>query len=56
MPWKFVNLDRPPVGTVFRMALQYNDRVPDDPALRQVECFKMKLMAPRRFGWFVLSR
>ena len=56
LPWKFVNLDRPPVGTVFRMALQYNDRVPDDPALRQVECFKMKLMAPRRFGWFVLSR
>ena len=56
LPWEFVNLNAPEAGTTFRMAMQYNDRVPDDPALRQVECFRMKFAAPQRFGWFVLGK
>ena len=54
-PWEFINLHSPKAGTVFRMALQVNDRIPDDRALHSVECFKMKLAAPRNFGWFVIG-
>ena len=56
LPWRFLNMEAPESGTAFRMALQCNDRRPDDPTLRQVECFKMKLGAPGRFGWFVTGR
>lgn len=55
LPWEFINLHSPKAGTVFRMALQSNDRVPDDRALHSVECFKMKLAAPKNFGWFVIG-
>ena len=50
-----MNLNAPEPGTTFRLAMQYNDRVPDDVALRQVEGFKMKLTAPKNFGWFVIG-
>ena len=56
LPWSFINLSSPEPGTPFRMAFQYNDRVPDDRALHQFECFKMKLAAPKYFGWFVIGK
>lgn len=56
LPWEFINLNAPPKGTVFRMAMQYNDRVPDDKDLHQTECFKMKVGAPKYFGWVVVEK
>jgi hypothetical protein len=56
IPWRFLNMDSLAPGATFRMALQYNDRASNDSALRQVECFKMKLAAPSRFGWFVIGK
>lgn len=56
LPWACVNLNAPEPGTAFRMAFQYNDREPDDRALHQFECFRMKLSAPKHFGWFVVGK
>lgn len=56
LPWAFINMNAPEEGTAFRMAVQYNDRVSKDAPPRQVECFKMKLAAPQRFGWFMIGR
>lgn len=57
LPWEFINLNAPKKGASFRMALQYNDRVPVavDKALHQTECFRFKFSAPKHFGWFVVG-
>lgn len=56
LPWEFLNLNAPTKGTTFRMAMQYNDRVPEDRGVRQTECFKMKVGAPKNFGWVVVNK
>ena len=56
IPWEFINLRYPAGGTAFRLAVQYNDRIPGVRSLRQVECFRMKVGAPGNFGWGVIRK
>ena len=58
IPWEFLNIRKPEAGMTLRLAAQYNDRVPkeQDVALHQFEGFKMKLNAPKNFGWVTIRK